>query len=401
MPTLHELFAASIDERALRYSVNGPGARPETLRRIRTVRRRHSIAAGTTSAFALTSGFLVAAQGGGGLTTPANDAADVGGEVVIDLSNLSPFPSLPGVTPDAACGVSIADLGGTQTADGFAIETKWLQEDVLDSNGGYAQVRTAVTYNGEPRPPAFVDTGYAVITSEGTVVALVESDWQPRFERLDSGSGWVEYITLQGGAGTSLRTCDGEALRAGDYEVYVIAQASINEELLARQLLAEEGVVLAAQDGEEWMPGSEACEREARYPTTGERVLQCQPDLSPKVTLDFDKGTATVVYSPDLYRGSIDVQLISQPLALTIGGAVEAPGAGSDVEDGVGSLTGEIPSETFGVECALTQARDAAQASVDKEGNTIRYDTESSTCDGRVVITMDPDGRTVSVIEVE
>jgi|GEM_PF-3741629 len=341
MPTLHDLLAASIDERALRYAIDDSGARPETLRHIRRVRRRNSIATGTTSAIAVTSGFFVAAHGDNSVVSPAGDPADATGEVVIDLTDLAPFPSLPGPAPDAVCGVPIADIGGAPEVDGFAITTGWHQDGAIDPEVLSMQIRSAVTYDGEPRPPAFVDTGYAVIVADGAVVALVEPSSSPHFARLDSGSEWVDYVTLRGGADNTILACDGGDLAAGDYEVYVIAQAGITNETLARQLLAEQGVVLASESDEEWAPGSQACDREARYPTTGRRVLQCQPELAPNVTFDRAAGTATVTYAPELYAGALSVQLVSEPLTLRIAGDVELgirdtePGT-RDIEFGTG-----------------------------------------------------------------
>ena len=398
MPTLHELFAASIDERALRYAVDDPGARPETLRRIRTVRRRHTIATGTTSAVAVSSGFFVAAQGDNGLTSPAHAPADAGGQVVIDLANLSPFPTLSGIGPDAVCGASIDDIGGTASADGFAIDTSSLQESVLGAEGGYTQVRAAVTYIGEPRPPAFVDTGYAVIVAEGTVVALVDPSPNPRFERLDSGSEWVEYVTLKGGPETSIRSCNGETLKPGEYEVHVIAQAQISEELLARQLLAEQGVALAPEGEHEWAPGSEACEQEARFPTTGARVLQCQPELAPDVLIDWERSTATVTYSPSLYSGDLSVLLVSTPLPLTITGTtgISAPEPGTD--EGRDAVTGDVEY----IECELRHQWEeemALQGYTFSDG-TLRIEGDAIGCDGDFTVQGNPDGTGVTIFTV-
>lgn len=402
MPTLHELFAASIDERALRYAVDDPGARPETLRRIRTVRRRHTLATGTTSAIAVSSGFFVAAQGDNGLTSPADAPADATGDVVIDLANLSPFPTLSGLGPDAACGVSIADVDGAASDSGFTLETTWLREGPLDVDGGYAQVRAAVTYDGEPRPPAFVDTGYAVIVSEGTVVALVAPDPQPRFERLDRGAEWVDYVTVHGGADTTVWTCEGDALKAGDYELYVISQVGITDELLARQLLAEQGVVLEPDNAEAWVPGSEACDREARYPTSGARVLQCQPELAPQVELDLDNATARLTYAPELYAGDLNVQLVSAPLRLTI----EAPAGVAATDPGVDEDADANHEFTTRIECEIQQEwqekrEQEFSGPVVGDDGTIRYDGNVEGCDGLVIVQVDPDGRTVSVIEAQ
>jgi hypothetical protein len=398
MPTLHELFATSIDERALRYAVDDPGPRAETLGRIRRARRRNTVATGTTSAIAVTSGFFVAAQGDNGLASPAGGPADAAGEVVIDLANLSPFPTLSGIGPDAVCGASIDDIGGAASADGFAIDTSSLQESVLGAEGGYTQVRTAVTYTGEPRQPAFVDTGYAVIVTDGTVVALVDPSPNPRFERLDSGSEWVEYVTLKGGADTSIRSCNGETLRPGEYEVYVIAQAQISEELLARQLLAEQGVVLAPGGKHEWAPGSEACEQEARFPTTGARVLQCQPELAPDVLIDWDRSTATVPYSPSLYSGDLSVLLVSTPLPLTITGATGISAPEPETDEAGDAVTGDVEY----IECELRRQWEEEMA---LQGYTLgdgtrRIEGGLIWCEGVSTVQANPDGTGVSIFTV-
>ncbi len=334
MPTLHDLMADSVDGRA--HSLRAAEALPSTRGLIARRRRRNTAVAGGTSALAI--GGLVAA---GILQDARSDDAPA---VSRDPDAVA-LATVPAVTEDSTvdmfqggtrltCGDAVPESGGS--LDGFALETQLFTGSdtrtpataTLDDS---TSVLSTVTYNGSLHAPVFLDVGYGVLAKDGVVVATVDQSsarTDLRYETLRDGASWSDVVNL----GRNVDLCSDSplgassyeelTLPAGDYQFYAVAQATVTEELIGLNVLANAGYGPADSQGA-WAPGSIDCTRQLEYRDAdngpaGLVPLACEPDAVPGASIDADAGTIAVPYRAGDYTEDVDVTLVSEAFPIRL-----------------------------------------------------------------------------------
>lgn len=359
MPTLHELFAESIDGRASLYAADAVGPDALTASRIAGVRRRRAVAAGTTSALAV-GGLLVAGallrDGGRGADDPAASASPEPGAMataVVDLNSLPRLGWTVGWDRYFECGEPIGPEQSYSNLDGFSQQVDIGDTTALTAGGHAVQIHAKIAYDGEPHAPVFVDAGYALLAQDGVVVGTFgDASWSgsPPFEGLKSGESWETYITSRAfDSATTVMPCDAPtedmqpdlaALEAGTYQVYVVSRALVAEPLVAQYSLVQQGLMLGSEERSTWSPGSIDCASLETGMAGQPMVVQCDPSIAPSVKVDASAQTAMVPYAADLYTDDVDVKLVSEPIDVVVpatltwsdlGQHFEPPGADPNV----------------------------------------------------------------------
>lgn len=335
MPTLHDLMAESIDGRA--HGLRAAEALPSTRGLIARCRRRNAAVAGGTSALAV-----------GGLVTAGlvQDARRDDAPAASSDPDAVAFATVPAVIEHGtdiilnentrlSCGDAVPESGGS--LDGFALETQLFtgsdtRTPAVATLDGGTSVLTTVTYSGSPHAPVFLDVGYGVLAKDGVIVAVVDqasARTDLRFSALRDGSSWTDIVNL----GRNLHLCSDSptdatsyeelTLPAGDYQFYAVAHASVTEEMIGLNVLAEAGYSPVDSQGA-WAPGSLDCQRQFEYRESDAAMgaptepipLACDPNGLPGATIDADAGTISVPYPPGDYTEDVDVTVVSDAIPL-------------------------------------------------------------------------------------
>ncbi|WP_084038756.1 hypothetical protein [Demequina sp. NBRC 110053] len=347
----HELAAQiAADARALSH-VQAPST---VQREIRRRRRRSALGWGAGSALGVGALAVAAVTTAGSLAEPEEAAPTPSASstapiayATVDLDDAVPYGGWGGLEW-LGCGdpapEPVSRSGGFSAAFEFDIDSELSQ----DAYGATEVSLGSVAITGSPEVPtgAMVSAPLMIFVQDGVVVGFdggggsagwmeISPDWS-----LDASGTWWNYAF----------SCDASAgflpLEAGDYDVYLVAHIAASPQLAALQDLSNQGLTIAdAPHWEHLLPGSYECQQYADWQM--HEPLLCDPDAHPGTTVDRDAGTITVPYHASLHGADLDVTLVSEPRAVTLGEPSNALGSAGSPEP---LADGEVPQcdEVYG-----------------------------------------------------
>ncbi len=312
--------SATVTPHALLSSVTARAAR----------RRIANIAGASLGALAIAGLAATAALSLGHQAPPATPPDRVLGTVTLPFDPAPADAAEPANPLGLACGdpapIPVTSAGGLE----------WLPRSGAGNRVDpthFAAIRmTLRNTSGDTVPAAVSSTGY-VLVHDGLVAGWTDAGWNggvPSYRYLDSGSANVTGGSLIGVNWICPEYVAQEQLALGDYQLYPVLHVSASPADAARQWLWLAGYVVPTDDPKDLAiltPGSWDCGSGAgaaaaasgggASPWGGPSAL-CAPETLAGVSINRDARTITVPYTSRLYKRSLDVTLVGEPLPYTV-----------------------------------------------------------------------------------